>query len=164
MGDELLDSDALHDIEKDLDAYSNHEIIKEILTQGRVQKEFSLGIDERLRTAEMEGINEYIQESSTMVALHEQIRSSDAILCNMENLLGKFQSELGRVSEEIRQLQVQSQTMGTKLRNRRAFEQHLGAFVENMAVSEHTVVHILDAGKIQGESPPGTRVHLACKP
>lgn len=144
LGDEL-DSEAMHDIEKDLDTYAQHEIIKEILQQGRVQREFAIGIDERLRTAEMEGINEYIQESSTMVALHEQIRSSDAILANMELLLGKFQTELGRVSEEIRQLQVQSQTMGTKLRNRRATEQHLGAFVEQMAVSEPMVVNILDA-------------------
>lgn len=36
----------------------------------------------------------------------EQIRNCDGILSNMEQLLGKFQSDLGRVSEEIRQLQV----------------------------------------------------------
>jgi hypothetical protein len=35
-----------------------------------------------------------------------QIRNCDGILSNMEQLLGKFQSDLGRVSEEIRQLQV----------------------------------------------------------
>ena len=35
-----------------------------------------------------------------------QIRNCDGILSNMEQLLGRFQSDLGRVSEEIRQLQV----------------------------------------------------------
>lgn len=39
-----------------------------------------------------------------MIAM--QIRNCDGILSNMEQLLGKFQSDLGRVSEEIRQLQV----------------------------------------------------------
>ncbi len=63
----------------------------------------------------------------------------------MEQLLGKFQSDLGRVSEEIRQLQVQSQTMSTKLKNRRATEQQLGSFIENMTVSEHMVLEIMDS-------------------
>jgi hypothetical protein len=43
------------------------------------------------------------------------------MLSGMEQLLGKFQSDLGKVSEEIRQLQVQSQTMSTKLKNRYVF-------------------------------------------
>ena len=63
----------------------------------------------------------------------------------MEQLLGKFQSELGKVSEEIRQLQVQSQTMGTKLKNRRAAEQKLGTFIEHLTVSEDMVTSILDS-------------------
>eukprot|EP00877_Chromochloris_zofingiensis_P003974 jgi/Chrzof1/13578/Cz08g03010.t1 len=62
----------------------------------------------------------------------------------MEGLLGKFQSDLGKVSDEIRQLQVQSQTMSTKLKNRRVAENKLGAFVEHMAVSEDLVSSVLD--------------------
>jgi hypothetical protein len=63
----------------------------------------------------------------------------------MEELLGKFQTDLGQVSDEIRQLQVQSQTMSTKLKNRRAAENKLGAFVEQMAVPEDLINSVLDA-------------------
>lgn len=40
---------------------------------------------------------------------------------------------------------MQSQTMGTKLKNRRATEQQLGSFIQNMSVSEHMVLQIMDA-------------------
>ena len=63
----------------------------------------------------------------------------------MEGLLGKFQTDLGQVSDEIRQLQVQSQTMSTKLKNRRAAENKLGAFVEQMAVSEDLVTSVIES-------------------
>lgn len=35
--------------------------------------------------------------------------------------------------------------MGTKLKNRRATEQQLGSFIQNMSVSEHMVLQIMDA-------------------
>ncbi|GFH22066.1 uncharacterized protein HaLaN_19473, partial [Haematococcus lacustris] len=84
----------------------------------------------------MESIQDYIAESDSMVALHDQIKDCDSILAGMEQLLGKFQSDLGKVSEEIRQLQVQSSTMSTKLKNRRVTETQLGAFIEHLTVSE----------------------------
>ena len=62
----------------------------------------------------------------------------------MEGVLGKFQSDLGKVSEEIRHLQVQSQSMGTKLKNRRAAETQLGSFIEQLTISEHLVHSIMD--------------------
>lgn len=74
-----------------------------------------------------------------------QIQACDGILAGMEGLLGKFQADLGKVSEEIRQLQVQSQMMSIKLKNRRAAEQKLGVFIENLTVSETMVNAILEA-------------------
>ena len=35
--------------------------------------------------------------------------------------------------------------MSTKLKNRRATEQQLGTFIQNMTVSEHMVVEIMDS-------------------
>lgn len=52
----------------------------------------------------------------------------------MENTLGKFQMDLGQVSQEIKQLQNQSQTMSIKLRNRRNAEEQIGGIVDKMAV------------------------------
>lgn len=63
----------------------------------------------------------------------------------MEQLLGKFQNDLGTVSEEIKQLQTQSQTMSIKLKNRRAVEEQLGGFIGKMAVSKDLIDNILDS-------------------
>jgi len=135
----------LLDIDKDLDEFQEHEVIKGILEQGRVLKEYARDIDDKLRQAEMESIQEYIQESDTMVALHEQIKNCDGILNYMEQLLGKFQGDLGKVSEEIRQLQVQSQMMSTKLKNRRAMEGKMGSFIDHVTISEVMVQGILES-------------------
>lgn len=63
----------------------------------------------------------------------------------MEKMLGKFQTDLGQVSEEIRQLQSQSQTMSIKLKNRRAAEEKLGAFIERLAVPNDLIHGIMEA-------------------
>jgi hypothetical protein len=62
----------------------------------------------------------------------------------MESVLGKFQSDLGKVSEEIRHLQAQSQSMGTKLKNRRAAEAQLGSFIEQLIISDHVAHSIME--------------------
>ncbi len=49
-----------------------------------------------------------------------------------------------QVGEEIRQLQVQSQSMGTKLKNRRAAESQLGSFIEQLTISDEMVAAILE--------------------
>jgi vacuolar protein sorting-associated protein 52 len=64
----------LQDIDRDLDEFQDHEFIRGILEQGRVLKEYSRDIDDKLRQAEMESIQEYIQESDNMVALHDQVQ------------------------------------------------------------------------------------------
>jgi len=63
-----------------------------------------------------------------------QIETCDGILAGMEEMLGRFQGDLGNISTEIRSLQEQSQSMSVKLKNRKAAEQKLGAFLDNLAV------------------------------
>lgn len=70
VGEEL----SLQDIDKDLEEYGENPIIKGILEQGRVLKEFARDIDDRLNQTEMESIQDYIAESDSMVALHDQVR------------------------------------------------------------------------------------------
>jgi hypothetical protein len=83
------------------------------------------------------------------LALHKknlaQMTACDAILEHMEGLLGRFQSDLGRASDEIRALQAQSAAMSTRLRNRRAVESRLGSFIEAVAVPEELVQGIMEA-------------------
>lgn len=64
---------SLQDVDKDLEEFQDHDIIKGILEQGRVVKEYAREIDDKLRTVELESIQDYIQESDNMVALHDQV-------------------------------------------------------------------------------------------
>ncbi len=63
-----------------------------------------------------------------------------------------------QASEEIRQLQVQSQTMSTKLKNRRATEHKLGNFIEHMTVSERMVNGVLE-GEVGSHTHTHTQTH-----
>ena len=63
-----------------------------------------------------------------------QISSCDHILATMEDMLGKFQADLGNISTEIRALQEQSQSMSVKLKNRKGTEQKLGQFIDSIAI------------------------------
>jgi hypothetical protein len=84
------------------------------------------------------------------IMLVSQITSCDKILANMEEMLGKFQSDLGNISSEIRALQEQSQSMSIRLRNRKAAEAKLGAFLDNLVLPPPLIDGILlappDAG------------------
>lgn len=97
----------LQDVDKDLEALESHELIRGILEQGRVLREYAQDVDDKLRQTEMESIQvratghlegrreggasarvlmplansahpaptaqDYIAESDSMVALHEQV-------------------------------------------------------------------------------------------
>lgn len=74
-----------------------------------------------------------------------QISSCDTILASMEEMLGKFQGDLGNISTEIRALQEQSQSMSVKLKNRRAAEGRLGSFIEALALPPALVEGIMQS-------------------
>ena len=75
-----------------------------------------------------------------------QIETCDNILASMEGMLGKFQGDLGNISAEIRSLQEQSQSMSIKLRNRKAAEQKLGTFLDNLAITPALIHGIAQQG------------------
>ena len=56
---------------------------------------------------ELDSIQDYVAESDNLVALQQQIRGCDGILGKMESLLGGFQSDLGKISTEARNLHQQ---------------------------------------------------------
>ena len=61
----------------------------------------------------------------------------------MEEMLGKFQNDLGNISGEIRALQDQSQSMSVRLRNRKAAELGLGSFLDSLALPAPLIDGIL---------------------
>ena len=83
-----------------------------------------------------------------------QIKSCDEILASMEDMLGRFQGDLGNISTEIRSLQEQSQSMSVKLRNRKVAEQKLGAFLDNLAIPSGLIEGIVQSDVDEGYQVP----------
>lgn len=81
--------------------------------------------------------------SSNVMGHNVQIETCDGILASMEEMLGRFQGDLGNISTEIRSLQEQSQSMSVKLKNRKAAETRLGSFLDNLAITANLVEGIV---------------------
>ena len=64
----------LPDLEKELEEFQEHEIVRAILDRGQQLKGYADDVDGQLRAAELDSIQDYIAESDNMVALHEQAR------------------------------------------------------------------------------------------
>ncbi|KAK9819744.1 hypothetical protein WJX72_001832 [[Myrmecia] bisecta] len=133
----------LKGVEEQIEHFAEHEVLRAILDQGCDPKEYGRQYEAKLRQAELESIQDYITESDNLVILHSQISSCDQILATMEEMLGKFQGDLGNISTEIRSLQEQSQSMSVKLKNRKGTEQKLGSFIENVAIPPALVEGIM---------------------
>ncbi|EFN54603.1 hypothetical protein CHLNCDRAFT_35889 [Chlorella variabilis] len=64
----------------------------------------------------------------------------------MEGMLGRFQSDLGSISTEIRSLQEQSSSMSVRLKNRRVVQERLGDFIQHVGIPPPLIF-----GIVQGE-------------
>lgn len=64
----------LPELDREIEELQENEIIRAILDQGHRLKEYSRGVDDQLRTAELASIQDYIAEADNMVSLHEQVR------------------------------------------------------------------------------------------
>jgi hypothetical protein len=60
-------------LESELEEFAGHEVIRAILEQGMVIQQHSADVGGRLRSLELESIQDYIAESDNLVALHEQV-------------------------------------------------------------------------------------------
>eukprot|EP00854_Cymbomonas_tetramitiformis_P024046 gene24046-29182_t len=129
---------------EELELWGDHEVVRGILSKGSDVRGHVREVDTKLREVELDSIQDYIAASDNLVSLHEQIKTCDGILEDMEDLLGGFQGDLGNISTEIKTLQEQSLSMSIKLRNRKAAEAQLGTFVEGLTVPPRLVTEILD--------------------
>ena len=123
-------------LDLDLVKYADHDVVRSVMENSDATdlKQRAKAVEDKLQSVEMESIKDYVAESDNMLELHAQIQSCDGILGDMESLLSGFKTELGKISTEIRSLQDQSQSMGIKLRNRKAAERGLSAFVDSITL------------------------------
>ena len=61
----------------------------------------------------------------------------------MEDMLGRFQGDLGAIGADIRQLQEQSAAMSVRLKNRQAAERRLAGFLDSLALPPALVATIV---------------------
>ena len=130
----------LEEVDSHIQANLEDAVVQEALKNGVDLREYSQEVEEELKTAENQCINDYIRESQNIAALHHQIVDCDQILERMENMLLTFQSDLGSISNEILSLQQQSVQMNIKLKNRQAVRGELTQFVDDMIVPEEMIL------------------------
>ncbi|KAL4424816.1 hypothetical protein ABPG77_011066, partial [Micractinium sp. CCAP 211/92] len=140
MAGAALDPLSLAGIEKELEAFGDSEVLRAILDQGVDPREYGRRYDAQLRAAEDASINDYIAQSDSLAALHAQIKDCDGILVQMEGMLGRFQSDLGNISSEIRALQEQSSSMSVRLKNRRIVQERLETFIEHVSIPPQLIL------------------------
>lgn len=66
-------SPGLQDLDRELEQFRDHEVIRGILDQGCELGGYAREVEEKLRHAELDSIQDYIQESDNLVALHDQV-------------------------------------------------------------------------------------------
>lgn len=144
------DEISLEGLQQELEECRSDEVVANILAKGTELREHTKGVEENLRQVELESIQDYINESDNLVSLQAEIRECDAILSQMESLLGGFQVEIGSISSEIKTLQEKSMGKGLRLRNRKVAELNLAKFIEDIVVPPKMIDTIVD-GEVNEE-------------
>jgi len=141
------------DDDENFDDHLQDDIVKEAMESGQDLRVYSKQIETELVECEQVSIQDYISQAGNIAQLHNQISSCDNILERMENLLLTFQTDLGSISSEILSLQQESVEMNLRLKNRQSVRGELSQFVDDLVVTEHLIVTIM-------ESPVGEPVFL----
>lgn len=139
---EEIDFDELDDY---LELFQQDGVIKEALSKGVDLRQYAQQIDQELRAAEAASVAQYVAKSEDIVELHDQVQACDNLLARMQEMLLGFQADLGGISDEIRHLQDESIGMNVQLKNRRATEQQLQVFLDQVALAPSLIKTIDDA-------------------
>ncbi|XP_066154115.1 vacuolar protein sorting-associated protein 52 homolog [Euwallacea fornicatus] len=126
------------------DIPSSDHVVQEILNTFTDLRDYSKEIENELFITKEETEKVYLEESRNIASLHVQIKSCDSILERMENMLVKFQNDLGSINKEIVTLQRKSISMSQELTNRQAIRGQLSQFIDDISVPETLIISILD--------------------
>ena len=144
MADQSLAAVDQAEMEQDLAMLESDAFVSDALKRGTTLIEYSKKVERELREVEVESVRDYVQQSSQVADLHAQMQRCDGILAKMQETLLGFEFDLGSASRELRSLQRESKRMSVKLRNRRATEARLGAFLAAVALSPDVAVAVCD--------------------
>ncbi|KAJ3124817.1 hypothetical protein HK098_000857 [Nowakowskiella sp. JEL0407] len=139
--------------ENDLDFEETQEISNEYLNLITLP---SFQEQDKVESERQLVIKQNVQQCDEFVRLYQQIKSCDDILGTMDSLLSTFQSDLAKISLEIKNLHVKSLNMNCELENSRAVQERLNNFLEGVLVSPELIRKISD-----GEINDFFLLHLA---
>ena len=120
------------------------DLFKELIQSGVDLRNYSHDVNRQLKRVENACVGDYINESTNIARLHQQINESDQILERIEGMLCAFQADLGNICQEILTLQEQSVALNIKLRNMQAVRTDLTKFIDDLIIPQSVITHILD--------------------
>jgi hypothetical protein len=135
-------------IENDLDEFHKDALVQQALNKGVDLKKYYIDLEKDLKDAETDCVAQYVENSDKVNGLHKNIQDCDGLLSKMEDMLLAFQRDLGDISEEIKHLQNNSNSMSIRLKNLKAVENKLKFFIDNSCLSPE------DADAITGKVIP----------
>jgi hypothetical protein len=140
--------------------YSGHEIVKNVLECASLEElnEKASIANDRLHKLESESIKEHAKECDNLVILQEKIQNCDETLAHIANVLSNFQTNLGKISGEISNLQSSSSHVTQRLMECKETELALGEYVEQLTISPDLIAKVLST-----EVGDGTEYIHVCK-
>lgn len=119
-------------------------IVKEALAKGIDLRISAREIEEEMRVIEGKSVEDYVREARNMAKLYRQVNACDKVLMEMETTLSSFHTNLAAISGEIESLQLQSQSMSVKLRNRKDLHGHLAEYLDGLAITPELIDGIMN--------------------
>jgi vacuolar protein sorting-associated protein 52 len=128
----------------DLAQFLENPTLREALADGTLDlKSYSETIQNELEQLETECISVYRNKSNEIELLQSDLRNSQSILQQLHEMLLGFQTDLGGLSGDIRNLQQKSRTLDIQLKNRRTTENKLRQYLQHIVIAPTIVTLIL---------------------
>ncbi|KAG2187646.1 hypothetical protein INT44_005336 [Umbelopsis vinacea] len=133
------------EVDDRISAFQEDEFVKDALEKGMDLRQYALQVENEMQEMQSEYENDYTNNVRAFIELHQQFEASDEILGNMEEMLNVFQTDLGNISREIKNLQERSTEINIKLKNRKVVEGRLGHILDNVVVAPHMIRKIVES-------------------
>ncbi|VUZ56105.1 unnamed protein product, partial [Hymenolepis diminuta] len=136
-------SDLLSNIDNEETSILNGEISRSVLESDVDLRVYSKRVEEQLESLEASAIAAYVRMGPNVAGLHQKISACCKTLEHMETILANFHRDLGNISSDIQDLQIQSMNMQQRLQNRQVVRGELSQFLSDMVIPDTLIQHIL---------------------
>eukprot|EP01080_Neovahlkampfia_damariscottae_P000185 gene185-4431_t len=140
----MIEESYWDEIEEDLKIIEKDTDWMNLLEKGEEKiREYSNSVEKDLKKIEIDSIDDYLRESESITKLHEELKSCDEILNEMEDMMNGFEKDLGDISENIKILQNKSFTIHFQLENRIESEEMLNNSINHLFISKELIRNLI---------------------